>query len=150
MGGGTGGPRLKVWTRTKILSPNICYFVAKTMPFWAKHPYYIGREQKFWYPHIRKSNRWHLNSQQNSVCSGLKFSSESKLFGVGPPCHRPTSATPILNIFNLVKRRKREEKSTFFLSSCSLFATWSTSTEKSEPSPRPQYIRPEVIWNFKQ
>ena len=38
----------------------------------------------------------------------------------------------------------------FFLSSCSLVATWSTSTEKSEPSPRPQYIRPEVIWNFKQ
>ena len=85
-----------------------------------------------------------------NVCSGLKFSSESKLFGVGPPCHRPTSATPILNIFNLVKRRKREEKSTFFLSSCSLVATWSTSTEKSEPSPRPQYIRPEIILNFKQ
>ena len=27
--GGTGGPRRKVWTRTKILSPNIRYFVAK-------------------------------------------------------------------------------------------------------------------------
>ena len=26
--GGTGGPRRKVWTRTKILSPNIRYFVA--------------------------------------------------------------------------------------------------------------------------
>ena len=26
--GGTGGPRQKVWTRTKILSPNIRYFVA--------------------------------------------------------------------------------------------------------------------------
>ena len=38
----------------------------------------------------------------------------------------------------------------FFLNSCPLVATWSTSTEKSEPSPRPQYIRPEVIWNFKQ
>ena len=25
---GHGGPRRKVWTRTKILSPNICYFVA--------------------------------------------------------------------------------------------------------------------------
>ena len=28
-----------------------------------------------------------------SVCSGLKFSSESKLFGGGPPCPRATSAT---------------------------------------------------------
>ena len=27
-------------------------------------------------------------SQQNSVCSGLKFSSESKLFGGGPLCPR--------------------------------------------------------------
>ena len=27
--GGTGGPCQKVWTRTKILSPNIRYFVAK-------------------------------------------------------------------------------------------------------------------------
>ena len=26
--GGTGDPRRKVWTRTKILSPNIRYFVA--------------------------------------------------------------------------------------------------------------------------
>ena len=26
--GGTGGPRRKVWTQTKILSPNIRYFVA--------------------------------------------------------------------------------------------------------------------------
>ena len=26
--GGKGGPRRKVWTRTKILSPNICYFAA--------------------------------------------------------------------------------------------------------------------------
>ena len=28
LGGGTGGPRRKVWNRTKILSPNIRYFVA--------------------------------------------------------------------------------------------------------------------------
>ena len=27
---GTGGPRRKVWTRTKILSPNIGYFVANS------------------------------------------------------------------------------------------------------------------------
>ena len=63
---------------------------------------------------------------------------------------RRRNQNKILNIFNLVKQRKREEKSTFFLNICPLVATWSTSTEKSEPSPRPQYIRPEVIWNFKQ
>ena len=34
-----------------------------------------------------------LNSRQNSVCSGLKFSSESKLFGEYHPCSRATSAT---------------------------------------------------------
>ena len=34
-----------------------------------------------------------LNSRQNSVCSGLKFSSESKLFGGCHPCSRATSAT---------------------------------------------------------
>ena len=37
-----------------------------------------------------------LNSRQNSVCSGLKFSSESKLFGGCHPCSRATSATLIL------------------------------------------------------
>ena len=37
-----------------------------------------------------------LNSRQNSVCSGLNFSSESKLFGGGPPCPRTTSATLLL------------------------------------------------------
>ena len=31
--------------------------------------------------------------RQKSVCSGLKFSSESKLFGGGPPCPRTTSVT---------------------------------------------------------
>ena len=34
-----------------------------------------------------------LNSRQNSVCSGLKFSSESKLFGGCHLCSRATSAT---------------------------------------------------------
>ena len=34
-----------------------------------------------------------LNLRQNSVCSGLKFSSESKLFGGCHPCSRATSAT---------------------------------------------------------
>ena len=34
-----------------------------------------------------------LNLRQNSVCSGLKFLSESKLFGRGPPRPRTTSAT---------------------------------------------------------
>ena len=33
-----------------------------------------------------------LNSRQISVCTGLKFSSESKLFGGGHPCSRATSA----------------------------------------------------------
>ena len=32
-------------------------------------------------------------SRQNSVCQGLKFSSESKLFGKVPMCLRTTSAT---------------------------------------------------------
>ena len=32
-------------------------------------------------------------SRQNSVCSGLKFLSESKLFGGCHPCSRATSAT---------------------------------------------------------
>ena len=32
-------------------------------------------------------------SRQNSVCSGLKFSSESKIFGGCHPCSRATSAT---------------------------------------------------------
>ena len=34
-----------------------------------------------------------LNSRQNSVCSGLKFPSESKLFGRCHPCSHATSAT---------------------------------------------------------
>ena len=34
-----------------------------------------------------------LNLRQNSICSGLKFSSESKLFGGCHPCSRATSAT---------------------------------------------------------
>ena len=34
-----------------------------------------------------------LNSRQISVCSGLKFSSEFKLFGGCHPCSRATSAT---------------------------------------------------------
>ena len=34
-----------------------------------------------------------LNSRQNSVHSGLKFSSESKLFGGGHPCSGTTFAT---------------------------------------------------------
>ena len=44
---GPGVPRRKVWTRTKILSPNIRYFVAiyalfgdlwaKKVPFWVKN-----------------------------------------------------------------------------------------------------------------
>ena len=48
-------------------------------------------------PKISKKcvNRDNLNSRQNSVCLGLKFSSESKLFGGGPPCPRTTSVTLI-------------------------------------------------------
>ena len=47
--------------------------------FWAKHPNYFGREQKFWYPHIRKPPR-HL------VCiviwSGMTSNgSEGPIFG---------------------------------------------------------------------
>ena len=39
------------------------------------------------------------NLRQNSVCSGLKFSSESKLFGGCHPCSRATSATlPVLKM----------------------------------------------------
>ena len=38
-----------------------------------------------------------LNSRQNSVCSGLTFSSESKLFGGCHPCSRATSATLLWN-----------------------------------------------------
>ena len=34
-----------------------------------------------------------INLRQNSVCLGLKCSSESNLFGGAPPCPRPTSAT---------------------------------------------------------
>ena len=51
-----------------------------------------------------------LNSRQNSVCSGLKFSSKSKLFGGAPPCHRTTSATlhlrEILIWYSVQKWRK--------------------------------------------
>ena len=86
--------------------------------------------------------------------SGLQFNRFPKL-ALNTVFPRPWAknkekSTNFLNILNLVKQRKRKEKSTFFLNSCSLVATWSTSTEKSEPSPRPQYIRPEVIWNFKR
>ena len=42
-------------------------------------------------PALATSVQRGVNSRQNSVCSGLKFS--SKLFGVGPLCSRATSAT---------------------------------------------------------
>ena len=41
-----------------------------------------------------------LNSRQNSICSGLKFSSEFKLFGGCHPYSRATSATLIENANN--------------------------------------------------
>ena len=47
-------------------------------------------------PKISKKSAYiatNLNSRQNSVCLGLKFSSESKLFGGCHPCYRATSAT---------------------------------------------------------
>ena len=40
--------------------------------------------------------------EQNSVCSGLKFSSESELFGGGPPCPLTISATLIVIIIMIV------------------------------------------------
>ena len=45
-------------------------------------------------------------SRQNSICSGLKFSSESKLFGGGHPCSRATSAT-LSRIYLVSSSRQR-------------------------------------------
>ena len=44
----------------------------------------------------------------------------------------------------MVKKNK-DKKSNFFLNFCKFVVTWSISKEKSEPSPRPQYMRPEVV-----
>ena len=49
---------------------------------------------------------------------------------------------------NPMVRKKKEKKSKFRLNICKFVVTWSTSTEKSEPSPRPQYMRPEVVLRF--
>ena len=52
--GGTGGPRRKVWTRTKILSPNIRYFIRicrDLCTFWRS----LGKKVSFW---VKNSVSW--------------------------------------------------------------------------------------------
>ena len=59
-----------------------------------KHCFYPKRH--FLCPKISKKSAYiatNLNLRQKSVCSGLKFLSESKLFGGYHPCSRATSAT---------------------------------------------------------
>ena len=67
MCGGTGGPRRKVWTQTKILSPHIRYFVAnqdlsrfthfleifgqKKCLFWSK-TVFLGQEVHYYMVYI--------------------------------------------------------------------------------------------------
>ena len=64
---------------------------------------FLTQKGTFFCPKISKKCV-NLNLRQNSVCSGLKFLSESKLFGRGPPCPRTTSATllPHLLFFSLL------------------------------------------------
>ena len=62
--------------------------LAKEALFLTKKGTFLSKD----FQKVRKS-RQILMLRQNSVCSGLKFLSESKLFGRGPPCPRTTSAT---------------------------------------------------------
>ena len=88
-----------------LISANLCYILCPesqyrvlTQSFY--HTYYLpfaklGRHQNkvhFAKTHFRQTG-WQNLAQQNSVCSGLKFSSESKLFGGCHLCSRATSAT---------------------------------------------------------
>jgi len=65
----------------------IVHFLSKKRCFWPKKALLTKDFQK-----VRKS-RQILISRQNSVCWGLRFLSESKLFGGGPSHLRTTSAT---------------------------------------------------------
>ena len=63
---GTKGLRRKVWTQTKILSPNICYFVAIYAlfgRFWANKVlfWFLGQEVHYYIVHI-------LHIVLNEIC----------------------------------------------------------------------------------
>ena len=47
-------------------------FGGKNGRFWAKYPNYFGREQKFWYPHIRKPPRHLIRIVFCSASKGQK------------------------------------------------------------------------------
>ena len=64
------------------------HFLTKKHCFWPRKALFC--------PKISKKSAYiatNLNLRQKSVCSGLKFLSESKLFGGYHPCSRATSAT---------------------------------------------------------
>ena len=84
---------LGVITNLLILLSIICkkyHIIMHFLPkkHWPKRALFAQR-----FPKVRKSRQI---SQQNSVCKGLKFSSESKLSVEGPSCPRTTSATVIV------------------------------------------------------
>ena len=57
----------------------------------------------YFYKYEYTNNRKNIHPlRQNSVCLGLKFSSESKLFGGCHPCSRATSATLVMTFSNLL------------------------------------------------
>ena len=66
---------------------NSALLAQETLFLTQKGPFFAQRSPKSAYIATN------LNSRQYSVCSGLKFSPESKLFGAGPPCPRTNSAT---------------------------------------------------------
>ena len=65
--------------------------LGENSPFWAKHPYYIGREENFWYPHIRKSLR-HLVL----VGHGIKWIREANIW---PKMAKESYFGPSLSVF---------------------------------------------------
>ena len=83
-----------------------------------------------------------LPKDQNSICMGLKFSSESKLFGEGPSCVRLTSTTLSTfpsNTFTIILHRMEKtsninSNSDLFKSSYSDLSTVSIKCNSHEKS----------------
>ena len=67
------------------------YILCNTALF-AQDILFLNQKSTFWTKYFRKSQQI-LISLQNSVCWGLNFSSETKLFGVSPSHLRTAFAT---------------------------------------------------------
>ena len=101
----TNASFLRVISNFRIWLSKICNIYDVIVHFLPKkHCFYPKRH--FLCPKISKKSAeiaTNLNSRQNSVCLGLKFLSESKLFGGCHPCSRATSAT-LSSVFRPVVR----------------------------------------------